>query len=52
MKVFAKIFGFSSLTIAALFSIYYFNLDMKLIRSVIVPFLDKHYDSMHKEHVI
>ena len=49
MKVLAKIMGMGSLTLAALFAVYYFNLDM---RSVIVPFLDKHYDSVKREHLI
>ena len=48
----AKIMGMGSLTLAALFAVYYFNLDMRLMRSVIVPFLDKHYDSVKREHLI
>jgi len=51
MKVLAKM-GMGSLTLAALFAVYYFNLDMRLMRSVIVPFLDKHYDSVKREHLI
>ena len=50
MKVLAKIMGMGSLTLAALFAVYYFNLDMRLMRSVIVPF--KHYDSVKREHLI
>ena len=52
MKVLAKIMGVSCLTLAALFAVYYFNLDMRLMRSVIVPFLDKHHDSVKREHLI
>ena len=52
MKLIAKALGLTSAAIAALFAVYYFNLDMKLIRGVIVPFLDKHYDSVSHEHVI
>ncbi|MCI6184688.1 MAG: hypothetical protein MR653_04210 [Clostridiales bacterium] len=52
MKILAKIMGMGSLTLAALFAVYYFNLDMRLMRSVIVPFLDKHYDSVKREHLI
>ena len=37
---------------AELFAVYYYNLDMRLMRSVIVPFLDKHYDSVKREHLI
>jgi hypothetical protein len=32
--------------------VYYFNLDMKLVRFVVVPLLDKHYDSVPREHVL
>ncbi len=52
MKVIAKIMGISTATLAALFAVYYFNLDMKLMRSVIVPILDKHHDSVKREHLI
>ena len=38
--------------LAVLFVIYYYNLDMKLMRSVVVPFLNKHYDSVKREHQI
>lgn len=47
-----KTLGIGSGTLAVLFAIYYFNLDMKLMHSVIVPFLTKHYDSVKREHVI
>ena len=47
-----KTLGVSSVTLALLFVVYYFNLDMKLIRSVVVPFLTKHYDSVKREHAI
>ena len=52
MKVIAKMMGISTATLAALFAVYYFNLDMKLMRSVIVPILDKHHDSVKREHLI
>ena len=42
----------SILALAVLFVIYYYNLDMKLMRSVVVPFLNKHYDSVKREHQI
>lgn len=47
-----KTLGIGSGTLAALFVVYYFNLDMKLMRSVVIPFLTKHYDSVKREHVI
>ena len=31
-----------------LFSIYFFNLDMKLIVNVIVPVFEKHYDKVKR----
>ena len=45
-------FVFMSSSLAVLFVIYYYNLDMKLMRSVVVPFLNKHYDSVKREHQI
>ena len=39
-----RAFGITGGALAVLFVIYYYNLDMKLMRSVIVPFLNKHYD--------
>ena len=48
-KFLFKAFG---ITGGALFVIYYYNLDMKLMRSVVVPFLNKHYDSVKREHQI
>ena len=52
MKLMAKLLGAGSAVIALLFSVYYFNLDMKLVRFVVVPLLDKHYDSVPREHVL
>ena len=33
-------------------AVYYFNLDMRLMRSVVLPFLNRHYDSVKREHII
>lgn len=52
MKVIAKILGISTATLAALFAVYYYNLDMRLMRSIVVPILDKHHDSVKREHLI
>lgn len=41
-----------SALLGGLFVIYYFNLDMKLMRSVVLPFLNRHYDRQKKEHVL
>ena len=47
-----RAFGITGGALAVLFVIYYYNLDMKLRRSVVVPFLNKHYDSVKREHQI
>ena len=47
-----RAFGSTGGALAVLFVIYYYNLDMKLMRSVVVPFLNKHYDSVKREHQI
>ena len=52
MKMILKALGFAGGAVALLFSVYYFNLDMKLVRFVVVPLLDKHYDSVPREHVL
>ena len=52
MKKLLKLLGILLGTVFALFAVYYFNLDMKLMRSVVLPFLDKHYDSVKREHQI
>lgn len=39
-------------TLGLLFFVYMRNLDMKLVRSVVLPLLNKHYDSRKIEHVI
>lgn len=45
MKIFGKItLGLFGL-LTTLVIIFYYNLDMKLMYYVIVPFLNKHYDS-------
>ena len=52
MKVFKKFFAITIGALAGLFAVYYFNLDMKLMRYVVLPFLDKHHDSVKREHYI
>ena len=51
MKWILKLLGVSSGAIALLFMIYYFNLDMRLVRSVGVPLLERHYDSVKREQM-
>lgn len=52
MKTILKLFGAASGAVALLFAIYYFNLDMRLVRSVVVPLLERHYDSVKREQMI
>lgn len=51
-KFLFKAFGITGGALAVLFVIYYYNLDMKLMRSIVMPFLNKHYDSVKREHQI
>ena len=52
MKVIWKILAALFAVVALLFTVYIFYLDMKLMRSVVLPFLNKHYDKKKPEHVI
>ncbi len=52
MKHIFKGLGIFSAVLGGLFAVYYFNLDMKLMHSVVLPFLDKHYDSLKRERRI
>lgn len=52
MKKFFKLLGLLLGLLSGLFAVYYFNLDMKLMRSVVLPFLDKHHDSVERQHII
>ena len=44
MKLFWKISAALAAVLALLFTVYMLNLDMKLVRGVVLPFLNKHYD--------
>ena len=52
MKIFLKIMAGLLALLGGLFAVYYYNLDMKLMHGVIIPFLHKHYDARKIEHVI
>ncbi len=52
MKIFLKILAGLLALLGGLFAVYYYNLDMKLMHGVIIPFLNKHYDARSIEHVI
>ena len=52
MKKLFKLLGLLLGLLSGLFAVYYFNLDMKLMRSVVLPFLDKPHDSVERQHII
>ena len=52
MKTLFKIFAVLFAAISALFAVYYFNLDMKLMRSVVLPFMDKYFDRQQPQRII
>ncbi len=52
MKKIGMFFATTTAALAALFAVYYYNLDMKLMRYVVLPILDKHHDSVKREHRI
>ena len=47
-KFFLKLFGILFAVNAALFAVFYFDLDGKLLFNVVEPFLKKHYDDMER----
>lgn len=52
MKKLFKLSGLLLALLSGLFAVYYFNLDMKLMRGLVLPFLDKHHDSVERQHII
>ena len=52
LKLLFNLFLLATGLFAVTFTVYFFNLDMKLVRFVVVPLLDKHYDSVPREHVL
>ena len=52
MKKLGKLMALLLGALGGLFAVYYFNLDMKLMRYVVLPFLDKHHDNVKREHYI
>ena len=45
-KLLLKLFGVLFVANAALFCVFFFDLDGKLLFNVVEPFLKKHYDNM------
>lgn len=52
MKKILKIFAVLFVLLSGLFAVYYFNLDMKLMRSVVLPFMDKYFDKQQPQRII
>ena len=48
LKLLLILFSF----IAVTFVVYFFNLDMKLMRSVVLPFMDKYFDKQQPQRII
>ena len=51
-KKLLKLLGVLFLTNAALFVVFFFDLDGKLMFNVVEPFLKKHYDNMERRDVL
>ena len=48
-KLFGKLIGIALLANVALFVVFFFDLDGKLLFNVVEPFLKKHYDNMERK---
>ena len=51
-KKLLKLLGIAFLANAALFVVFFFDLDGKLLFNVVEPFLKKHYDNMPRKDVL
>ena len=51
-KALLKVFVIAFLANAALFVVFFFDLDGKLLFNVVEPFLKKHYDNMERKDVL
>jgi len=51
-KLLLKLFGVLFVANAALFCVFFFDLDGKLLFNVVEPFLKKHYDDMDRKDVL
>lgn len=51
-KFILKLAGILFGVFAVLFSVFYFDLDGKLLYYVVEPFLKKHYDNMERKDVL
>ena len=51
-KALLKVFVIAFLANAALFAVFFFDLDGKLLFNVVEPFLKNHYDNMKRKDVL
>ena len=51
-KLLFKVLGLVLLANAALFAVFFFDLDGKLLYNVVEPFLKKHYDNMERKDTL
>lgn len=51
-KFFGKLIGIVLLANVALFAVFFFDLDGKLLFNVVEPFLKKHYDNMERKDML
>ena len=51
-KKLLKLFAILFVANAALFCVFFFDLDGKLLFNVVEPFLKKHYDNMERKDVL
>ena len=51
-RFFLKLFLIVFLANAALFAVFFFDLDGKLLFNVVEPFLKKHYDDMERKDAV
>ena len=52
LKLCLKLFGICFAALAVLFTIFFFDLDGKLLYYVVEPFLKKHYDDMERKDTL
>ena len=51
-KFFLELFGILFVVNAALFAVFFFDLDGKLLFNVVEPFLKNHYDNMERKDTL
>ena len=51
-KFFLKLIGILFVVNAALFAVFFFDLDGKLLFNVVEPFLKNHYDNMERKDTL